>query len=652
MKKQLFTLLFTFLSLALSAQHWSYIEIDSNKQKWGDWNEPDWLRYFGLDAGDVDHDGDLDILSGRYLYHNPGGNMDGSWQRTVLDDNVDGIFIVDIDNDPFADLIAQALPNIYWYEAVDVQATRFVRKKIAEVPATTHINSQGFEKAQIIPGGKKELLIAGNGNVYLIRIPKNPESMDFWPTKLIGANTSDEGIGVGDVDGDGDLDIVCGRRPDGEEEPKILVWFENEGFFDSPWTNHIIGTTKHPIDRVKVGDLDNDGKVEIVLAEERYPGLEADSEILWFSQNNDTRDKWTKHLLTTQYSSNNLNLVDMDDDGDIDILTAEHKGPKLELQLWMNNGTATFVKTVLDTQKENHLGAKAFDMDHDGDMDIIGAAWDNYQSMHLWKNSSKNRALDSIITKYQGRDHYVIQTKGITYYYDIAGGGFSRMIDNYGNDWISFKQITSDYPQGAAGTFRGIPNMVFQGEDNGAGHPGFNRCRSWFENRKLYSESLNGKWKWRWSFFDHHAVLEVLKTDPSRKYWFLYEGSPGGKFSPANHYLGTDTQSISDKAPDFYKGQAQFQPLRWAYVGSRHLDVTFYMKHLTDTPINGLVSYLGNSKDGIESKDGMTVFGFGRGEDTNALFQGPSQFIIGLYPKEITNKAEHEQFAKFLRKIH
>ena len=36
-------------SQKLALDKWKYIEADSNRQKWGDWAEPDWLRYFGLD---------------------------------------------------------------------------------------------------------------------------------------------------------------------------------------------------------------------------------------------------------------------------------------------------------------------------------------------------------------------------------------------------------------------------------------------------------------------------------------------------------------------------------------------------------------------------------------------------------------------------
>ncbi|MEM6539999.1 MAG: VCBS repeat-containing protein [Bacteroidota bacterium] len=646
MKKLFLTLGLSLVSGILYPQ-WEYMAVDSLKQKWGDWNEPQWLRYFGLDAGDVNHDGLLDIVSGRYVYHQPRQHLSNRWKRYVLDDNVDGIFILDVDGDAYTDIIAQALPDIYWYEAVDLKGTRYVRQKITEVPATSHVNSQGFEKAQVIPGGKEELLIAGNGNVYLISIPERPDET-VWPTQLIGANTSDEGIGVGDIDGDGDLDIACGRRPEGEGEPKILVWFENEGRFNSAWKAHFVAQTKHPIDRVKIGDLNGDGQVEIIVAEERYPGLEPDSNILWFERKV-SRETWTTTTLTTQYSSNNLDVVDLDSDGDLDIISAEHKGEQLELQLWTNSGTATFTKTVLDTGKENHLGAKTFDMDQDGDLDIIGSAWDNYRWVHYWKNTSKARTTDSLITKYQDRDHYIIQTKSVTYYYDIAGGGFSRMLDTYGNDWIAFKQSTSDYPHGAAGTFRGIPNLVYQGGDNGAGHPGFDQCTSWFEDGILYSESISKKWKWRWTFHDTYTELEMLKTDPDRNYWFLYECTPGGKFKPDTYYFGTNAEATRFGTPDFYKGQALFLPLQWAYVGVRDLDLTFFMLHRTDNPKKGLVSYLGNSEKALESRDGMTVFGFGRGATTNALFEGPETFVIGLYPEAIVDTADYDQFVEFLK---
>ncbi|MGB6152938.1 MAG: VCBS repeat-containing protein [Pricia sp.] len=365
---------------------WQYIEIDSTKQMWGDWNEPEWLRYFGLDAGDVDRDGNLDIISGRYVYHNPGGTMQGHWKRTVLDDNVDAILSLDVDGDAYADIIAMSLPDLFWYEAVNTEGTRYKRKLIGQVPATSHVNSQGFEKAQIIAGGLSEFVIAGNGDIYAVAIPEKDADTVDWKVKLICKNTSDEGIGVGDIDGDGDLDIAAGRRPDGEEEPKILVWYENPGTIDRPWKDIIVRRSQHPIDRIEVADVNGDAKADIICTEERYPGEEPDANFWWFAQEGPTQ--WKSNKITSQYSINNLDITDFDHDGDIDLLTAEHKGPTLELQLWNNDGKGNFSKTVIDTGKENHLGTQWADLDNDGDLDIIGAGWDQHRFMHVWRNDA------------------------------------------------------------------------------------------------------------------------------------------------------------------------------------------------------------------------------------------------------------------------
>jgi hypothetical protein len=44
---------------------------------------------------------------------------------------------------------------------------------------------------------------------------------------------------------------------------------------------------------------------------------------------------------------------------------------------------------VIDhSNKESHLGTLLFDMDSDGDLDILSIAWNNYRFLHLWRNDA------------------------------------------------------------------------------------------------------------------------------------------------------------------------------------------------------------------------------------------------------------------------
>jgi hypothetical protein len=60
-------------------------------------------------------------------------------------------------------------------------------------------------------------------------------------------------------------------------------------------------------------------------------------------------------------------------------------GPDLRLQWWRNDGGGNFVMHEIDRGKKGHLGARLFDLDRDGNLDIVSTAWDAYKDLHLWR---------------------------------------------------------------------------------------------------------------------------------------------------------------------------------------------------------------------------------------------------------------------------
>jgi hypothetical protein len=367
-----------------STEQWTYIEIDSTNAMWGEFAEPEWLRYFGLAAADLTGDGKLELVTGRTVFQNPGGDMTANWKKIDLGVNVDANLTYQLTGDKAPSILAESLPDVLRFQP-DGKGGFTQGEVVAQVPPTGHRNGQGYKTADLFPGkGDVEIIYASQGGLYVM----DPTAALPWPVVLVGTDASDEGFGVADMDQDGDLDLISGYRVPGldAEVPTTVVWFENPGTMTPDWTRHQVGNTTFATDRVEATDLNGDGRADVVVAEERYPGLEPDA-TLWAFMASGTG--FVRKAIVTQFSMNNLDLVDLDQDGDQDILTAEHKGPDLALQLWKNDGQGHFTKQEIDRGKECHLGAQAFDMDGDGDLDIISIGWDQHRYVHLWRNDAK-----------------------------------------------------------------------------------------------------------------------------------------------------------------------------------------------------------------------------------------------------------------------
>ncbi len=351
------------------------------------------VRTFGLCFPDVDGDGDLDIASGPFVYLNPGSPLTNQWTQVALPNGVHAFASSDVDGDHFVDLIAQKdnrvanRHDLFWVEAANAAGTAWAQPiLIGRVPRSEHVEGfQGYRVAQLVAGGKPEIAVSTMQGVHYFGVPETNPSNGNWPQTLVAANDSDENVGVADIDGDGELDISFTSGAS-----KQVKWARNPGDGSANWSVFVIGSFPEADwpDRCETADLNGDGRMDIVATEENN-GKTPDALACWWEQPSAgaTNANWARYTIATQFTMNNLDLADMDKDGDIDLVLAEHRGAK-RIGVWENDGRGAFVERRVGEGHESHLGGRLADLDGDGDLDLVSIAYDDFTKLHIWRNDS------------------------------------------------------------------------------------------------------------------------------------------------------------------------------------------------------------------------------------------------------------------------
>jgi hypothetical protein len=323
---------------------------------------------------DLDQDGDLDWLAGKsgdmlwFEYVSPNRWIEhtlGNGAKTDV-----GGCAFDIDGDGWIDQVA----GDSWY-----RNTGDPRRDIFPRYETGAISCHDNIAADINGDGRLDLLACSNDRgqeiIAWYEIPENPRQRWMFHCIGTGIHGGVDPAGVGDLDGDGDNDVVRGN-----------VWYENVDGGGLEWERHSDLTPRGGSRSDRFGlalktwviDLDADGDNDIVEAEADCK----DGRVFWFENGGQGKD-WTYHGISPEHTGqdfHSLALADFDNDGDIDVFSGG--GPLSDsihrCFIWENTGEGDSLPTW-----EQHLltsgirchEAKAADVDGDGDIDICTKPW-------------------------------------------------------------------------------------------------------------------------------------------------------------------------------------------------------------------------------------------------------------------------------------
>lgn len=171
-----------------------------------------------------------------------------------------------------------------------------------------------------------------------------------------------------DFDGDGDKDLMVGVLgmlfPNNDKIGSVVV-LENDG--QCNFKKHIIAEKIARVSDVRAGDLDNDKDMDLAVAQFGYD----DGETRWIENRGEW--KFESHVLQNLSGPINVEIVDIDKDNDLDIISLVSQEWE-EIYCFINDGKGTFQSRLLygsSNQDYGSSGISICDADKDGDQDIL-----------------------------------------------------------------------------------------------------------------------------------------------------------------------------------------------------------------------------------------------------------------------------------------
>lgn len=329
----------------------------------------------GCDFGDMDNDGDVDIIVGGvgwgygdlYWYENDGNRNFIEHCITRVGENGSN-WLADIDLDGDMDILSQR----------SIVIDKMSRPIVSRITAWLNDGSNNYTVFEIVEpdthlynpifptdlDGDHDLDLVFYRTPGIFMWMENRGNLNFIEHIIDGTHPTPSDIVFVDMENDDDLDIVSWRRE------AVYLW-ENNG--EQQFTKRLIANPEHLYTLCPV-DMDRDGDGDF-LASFGSPGR---PRISWLE--NDGYLNFTEHLISDNVENVHLLVRDMEDDGDFDIIsTDQHQDT---VKLLENDGNQRFTEQLIKSSFFGANGLLAADLDNDQDVDLLANA--SWQGVITW----------------------------------------------------------------------------------------------------------------------------------------------------------------------------------------------------------------------------------------------------------------------------
>lgn len=333
----------------------------------------------GAVLADLDGDGDLDLASADdwgtdHVYWNDGA---GTFTDSGLDfgyDDSSAMAAGDMDGDGDDDLVVASRTGGCRVHHASLAGTWGTATFVDDGQALANGLERGLDTGDLDGDGDVDLVLALNG----ANLVWTNDAGTFADSGQAFGSATTTCVRLGDLDGDGDLDFVAAN-----DLASDRVWLnDGSGAFSDSGQSLGAGASS----AIALGDLDRDGDLDLVVA-----GASGQPDTVWW---NDGNGQFTDSgQLLGAADSTSVELGDLDRDGDLDLAIGVRGGGDL---VWLNDGSGAFTDSGQSLGLSDTAGLALGDVDHDGDLDLIELLGPSASTdARLWLNDGAGLFTDS-----------------------------------------------------------------------------------------------------------------------------------------------------------------------------------------------------------------------------------------------------------------